>query len=65
LPEKKHTAEMVGEAFRDIGILVFVFGPLYELFEPLHQKQWSVFTAVIAVGIVFLVCGILIERKRA
>lgn len=64
MSEKKFTAEMVGEAFRDAGILVFVFGPLYELFEP-WKPRWSVFLALIIVGIVFFVLGIIVERRRA
>ena len=65
MSEKKFTAEMVGEALRDVGILIFVFGPLYELFEPLKNKAWSVFLGVIGVGIVFFVSGIIVERRRA
>jgi hypothetical protein len=54
---------MVSEAARDVGILVFVFAPLYQLFEP-NKVPWAVFGKLIGFGIVALVTGIIVERKR-
>jgi uncharacterized membrane protein len=63
LSEKKHSAEMYGEALREIGVLIFVFAPLYQLFEP-NRVPWSVFVEVLLSGISFFVIGIIVERKR-
>jgi hypothetical protein len=64
LSEKLKTAEMGGEALREAGILVIVFAPLYELFEPAKQ-DWGVFLIVLIVGFVLLILGIQVERSRA
>ncbi len=63
MSEKKHSAEMYGEALREIGVLIFVFAPLYQLFEP-NRVPWRVFTEVLVSGISFFVIGIIVERKR-
>lgn len=63
MAERKTTAEMVSEAARDVGILVFVFAPLYQLFEP-NKVPWAVFGKLIGFGIVAFVTGIIVERKR-
>jgi len=55
---------MYGEALREIGVLIFVFAPLYQPFEP-NRVPWGVFTEVLGSGIVFFVTGIIVERKRA
>jgi hypothetical protein len=64
LSEKRKTAEMGGEALREAGTLVIVFGPLYELFEP-ARPQWTVFLMVLFTGFVLLWLGIEVERRRA
>jgi hypothetical protein len=64
LSNKKLTAEMAGEALREVGILVIVFAPLYELFEP-QKQNWQVLIGVITVGVVFLTLGITVERVRS
>jgi hypothetical protein len=64
LPQKKFTAEMIGDALRESGTLIIVFGPLYELFEP-SKPSWYIFLGVMLVGIVFLFSGIEVERRRA
>lgn len=60
---RKYTLEMVGEAFRDIGILVLVFVPLDAMFaeHPLGWKMWSV---SLAIGVAALAAGIGFERRR-
>jgi uncharacterized membrane protein len=64
LAEKKTTAEMVSEGFRDVGILVFVFAPLYQLFEP-NRVPWNVFVKLLLFGIWVFGMGIIVERRRA
>ena len=63
MSDKKHTDEMVGEALREAGTLVIVFAPLYELFEP-HKVDWTILGMVLAIGVIFLVLGIEVERQR-
>ena len=64
MADKKFTAEMYGEAFREAGTLLLVFAPLYQLFEP-YKPNWIIFLLVMLIGIVLLEVGIKIERKRA
>ena len=54
---------MGGEALREAGILVLVFAPMYELFEP-NRQRWDVFLLIFFVGAVLLWLGIE-ERRRA
>jgi hypothetical protein len=60
---KKYTAEMIGEALREAGTLVLVFAPLYVIFEK-SAASWITLLSVLLVGIVLLVLGIQVERKR-
>jgi hypothetical protein len=62
LADRKHTDEMVGEALREAGTLVIVFAPLYELFEP-HRVP-SILLSVLFIGVLSLVLGIEVERRR-
>jgi hypothetical protein len=55
---------MGGEALREAGILVLVFAPMYELFEP-DKQRWDVFLLIFFVGAVLLGLGIEVERRRA
>jgi hypothetical protein len=64
LSEKRKTAEMGGEALREAGILVLVFAPMYELFEP-NKQRWDAFLLVFFVGAILLWLGIEVERRRA
>jgi hypothetical protein len=64
LPEKKYTLEMIGEALREMGVLVIVFVPLYELFEHEHPS-WYIVLLLIFIGIGCLLTGIEVERRRA
>ena len=63
MSEKKHTDEMVGEAFREAGGLVVVFAPLYEIFEP-KPHSWIMLLALLGVGFTLLILGIKVERWR-
>jgi hypothetical protein len=64
LSEKLKTAQMGGEALREAGILVVVFAPMYELFEP-DKQRWDVFLLIFFVGVILLGLGIEVERRRA
>jgi len=61
--DKKYTAEMTGEALREAGTLVLVFAPLYVIFEK-SNASWATLISVLLVGIVLLILGIQVERKR-
>jgi hypothetical protein len=61
--QKKYTAEMIGEALREAGTLVLVFAPLYVIFEK-SNASWVTLLSVLLVGIVLLILGIQVERKR-
>jgi hypothetical protein len=63
LPEKKYTAEMIGEALREAGILVLVFAPLYVIFEK-SGASWITLWKVLFIAVALLLLGIQIERKR-
>jgi hypothetical protein len=64
LSTKKYTLEMVGESLREIGVLLIVFVPLYDLFEKEHPS-WYIVLATLGIGIASLIAGIEIERRRA
>jgi hypothetical protein len=63
LAERKYTLEMIGESLREIGELLIVFVPLYDLFEK-DKPSWYIVIAVFTLGIACLVGGIRIERTR-
>jgi multisubunit Na+/H+ antiporter MnhC subunit len=54
---------MIGEALREAGTLVLVFAPLYVIFEK-SNASWVTLLSVLLVGIVLLILGIQVERKR-
>ena len=64
MPNKKYTLEMIGETLREAGMLVMVFTPLYELFEP-NRPSWLIVLLMTAIGIGLLLTGIEVERRRA
>lgn len=55
---------MIGDACRDIGILILVFVPLDAMFAqyPLSRILWAL---SLAVGFAFLITGIQLERRRS
>ena len=63
MSDRKKSAEMLAEALREVGILVFVFAPLYQLFEP-NRVPWDVFLKVLGSGVIFFLIGIVVERRR-
>ena len=63
MAEKKYTDEMIGEALREAGTLVFVFAPLYVIFEK-SEADWYTLTSAVLVGVALLMFGIEVERRR-
>ena len=61
----KHVQELLAEIFREAGLLTLVFVPIYELIEQQTRiVRWSPFIIAMVLGIVILVAGIILERKR-
>ena len=54
---------MIGDAMREAGMLLWVFTPLYEIFEP-KPHSWIMLLALLGVGTALLVVGIQVERRR-
>ena len=52
-----------GETLREMGLLVTVFAPLDALFAE-HNVSPELIVAIMAAGLVFVTCGILIEESR-
>ena len=62
-PEKKSVEEMLGEALRDIGILVIVFFPLDQWVANKSMTwQWATGSALVSAGAI--TAGIILERTR-
>lgn len=61
---RKYTLEMIGEACREIGILVLVFVPLDAMFAR-NSLGWKMWAFSMAVGLALLMTGIQFERKRS
>lgn len=62
---KKTPAEYYAEAFREMGILIMVFGPMYCVFDT-KDHDWILALSVIGwfiSGLVMFNFGILLERK--
>jgi hypothetical protein len=59
----KYSAEMWAEALREAGVLVFVFAPLYKVFEG-SEATWKAVIIALIVGITFIGFGIEVERRR-
>jgi hypothetical protein len=60
---RKQLEEMVGEAFRDIGILVFVFALLDRIIDGKINGWWTLTAIAIAAG--FFLAGCYFERRRS
>jgi len=61
---RKYTLEMIGDACRDIGILILVFMPLDAMFAQ-QRLSWGLWVLSLAVGLAFVITGIQLERKRS
>lgn len=60
--QKKPFEEMVGEGFRDIGILIFVFSILDTVVTGHITTWWTL--AAVAISAFFFLAGCYIERRR-
>jgi hypothetical protein len=62
--ERRPVAEMAGEALRESGVLVLVFGLLDEAVgdRPL-RVLWV--GAILSIGVILFVLGLWIERSRS
>jgi hypothetical protein len=61
---RKTTAEMVGEAFREFGVLLGVFAPLEQLVVK-EKPMTPDFLAAVLIGVLTTSgIGVVIERKR-
>lgn len=59
---RKQFEEMAGEAFRDIGILVFVFSILDRIIDGKITPWWTV--SAIGISACFFLAGCYLERRR-
>ena len=62
LTKPKSRTQMVGEALREIGVLLLVFAPLETLFNPGVSSWWET-AAMVALGLVAGLLGIALEGK--
>jgi hypothetical protein len=60
---RKGVAEMLGEAFREIAVLLVVFAPLDRWVEK-RPYSWSDFWQTVGLGAIVFVVGAAIERTR-
>jgi hypothetical protein len=61
---RKTVSEMMGELFREAGVLVIVFYPAGELFAPDHAVTAAGVVAGLALGVSLWLVGVLFERER-
>jgi len=61
--DKRKTERLVGETIRDIGILVFVFGPLDALFQQ-PTPGVAVVALLVGGGLFFIVLGIILQASE-
>ena len=60
---RKTVAEMMGEAFREVAVLIVVFAPLDRWVE--HRAYgWTDFWQTFGIRGILLVIGVLLERLR-
>jgi hypothetical protein len=60
---KESVNKMVGEALREIGVLILVFSVLDKIVAGSISVQWA--AVVIFISAVSFISGVLIERKRS
>ena len=62
MAERKPIEEMIGEAFREIGTLTFVFAILDKIISGTITGWWTVIAVVVSAG--FFFAGCYVERRR-
>jgi hypothetical protein len=64
--ERKRVSELVAEVMRDVGILLFVFGPLDTLLKSGYgtKADWEITSLVALVGLILIAIGIRIGAQR-
>lgn len=60
---KESVNQMVAEAFREIGVLIFVFSLLDKIVTGYMTLLWA--SVVVALSVAFFVAGIVLERTRS
>jgi uncharacterized membrane protein len=60
--ERKSVREMLGEVFRDIGLLWVTFAVLDALFQ--EEPRWDVMKIMLIAGFCMVLAGIVLERLR-
>ncbi len=60
---RESTSKMMAEAFREIGILIFVFSLLDKIVAGNITLLWA--SVVVALSVAFFVAGIVLERTRS
>jgi hypothetical protein len=62
LDERRPIEEMIGEGFREVGVLVFVFAILDKLIAGSITGGWT--ATAIAISLGFFWAGCFIEKRR-
>ena len=63
LARSRSRTQMVGDALREVGVLLIVFAPLETLFNPGVSSWWAT-GAIVALGLVAGFLGIALEDKH-
>ena len=63
MDQRKTFAEMLGEAFRDIAILVIVFTPL-DVLTIGDSFTWNWFWATVGISVPLFAMGVILEKIR-
>jgi hypothetical protein len=61
--DRRRATQLAGETIREMGLLLAVFGPLDVLFQG-DQPGSPVLLIVVAVGLLFILAGIIIEARK-
>jgi hypothetical protein len=62
--ERRSVAEMIGEFMRELALLILVFVPLDRLFRASGKRFWFEFGACVALSLMVLAIGVVIELRR-
>jgi ABC-type uncharacterized transport system permease subunit len=62
MTRNRKAVQLVGETLRDVGILIFVFGPLDAFFQT-DRRIAGIAISLAAVGLSLIAAGIIIEAR--